>query len=231
MLVAQPDHRVGANRQLRPGLAAQLVDIVVGHALCFGEGGHLRHIDIEPHAAARLIVRREGIAQTGAAHDALDRYRARGLALRTARGILAVVGNPAAIDQQHAALFRAQRGDDMVADRALFRPADQRHLELVQPFAGGGHAAELDLLDVRASARCGDRRGHHPALQPVDQPFLPGHALQLPGSQAQHDDNHRQRDQRRPQARSETERTMQGGACISHVRSRDACIAGRSARP
>ena len=147
MVVAQADGTIGGDREMAAILHADEIDHDGDDLAEFRGIGHLRNIAAEPEVLLGLI-RRAEIAAVGIdADEAIDGGVTFHGSLGTCAGFLLRGGHPAAIDEQDAAIFEREGGDDSVAE--LVAPVTGGEVEFsgTKPGAAEVHFAELECIE------------------------------------------------------------------------------------
>ncbi len=205
MRIAQIDLERARARQAARRLRALELDIEGGDLAPALGGGDRHLVAHKPEIARGVLLRGERPARLRPAHHADHLDRSDALRCRTSGLILPSFRHETAIDDHEVAARKPRRrehpvaGSRHVAAQGRSAAIDQR---LLSGQERGGEFDPAELVVCRIEARPARARGQidrarrQALLERVDQRFLPGLALQLPGAEPNKGRERGQRKQR-----------------------------------
>ena len=189
-------HAAGVGRCI--GLQEERVELGIG--LAARHAAHQGHVDMEPDIAVGRIVRRELALLLVAPHDSRQLHRAGKLALGTPRRVLLLLGNEAAIEQDHPPVVGPDRRHDLQADGVLETARGEIEFLVLQEAARDLDAAVLETQRIAPQQLVErHRRRRLVGGDAVEDVALPLTALHLPNPKPEREHEDRQRDERGPQ--------------------------------
>ena len=154
-------------------------------------GRHRRNIDEEPEILVRPIVGHEPSGVLIGADQSFDGDIARHLPVGAGFRVLAVEGNPAAVDQRDEPVIAGKGRHHVIADIAVERARGEIHFLVVKEMPGQLHMPVFDLLDVGIGGRWCDRWTADPFGPFGDERQFPFEPVHLPRAERQENDQRR----------------------------------------